>query len=70
MYIFIPYQVQFFSNLPLLMTLILFLTLPEDFYLGPLKSIDRIISKKLVEIDKKVQWKEQFTVPYYILQNS
>ncbi|XP_061167072.1 uncharacterized protein LOC133175935 [Saccostrea echinata] len=32
----------------------------EEFYLGPLNSIDDLIDKKLIEIDAKVQWKLKF----------
>uniref|UniRef100_K1Q354 Proline-rich protein 12 n=1 Tax=Magallana gigas TaxID=29159 RepID=K1Q354_MAGGI len=32
----------------------------EEFYLGPLNSIDDLIDKKLIEIDAKVQWKQKF----------
>lgn len=36
----------------------------EEFYLGPLNSIDDLIDKKLIEIDAKVQWKQKFKVVY------
>lgn len=39
----------------------------EEFYLGPLNSIDDLIDKKLIEIDAKVQWKQKFKVVYWLL---
>lgn len=42
----------------------LMIVFTEEFYLGPLNSIDDLIDKKLIEIDAKVQWKQKFKVVY------